>query len=185
MGLAITRQVVELHGGTIRVDSPGENQGATFTVHFPLLLSAQSDSNSTDEIVTLLGLESAPLSDIQVLIVEDDFDTCEFLSLLLADAAVVTTAASASQALQALERNYFDVLLSDIGMAEMDGYMLMRHIREGSQQHNASIRAIALTAYVGEFDQQQAQAAGFQQHLAKPIDSEQLITVITDLIHPS
>ena len=131
-------------------------------------------------------LETAPLSGIQVLIVDDDLDTREFLSFLLVEnGAIVTTAASASQALQALKQSHFDVLLSDIGMADMDGYALMRQIKEGGEQPNASIWAIALTAYAGESDQQQARSAGFHQHLAKPIDSDQLITLVTELIRPS
>jgi CheY-like chemotaxis protein len=111
-------------------------------------------------------------------------DTRDYLSFVLKLAgATVTVAASAGKALQALARSQPDVLLSDIGMPDMDGYMLLQQVRSLPLEHLGQIPAIALTAYAGEFDRQQAIAAGFQMHLAKPIEPEKLIGAIVNLLN--
>ncbi|AUS99554.1 histidine kinase [Nostoc sp. CENA543] len=178
LGLAIVRHLVELHGGTIAAYSQGEGSGATFTVGLPLM-STQVIVNSDSP------LPEAPLSlhDIQVLIVDDDTDTRDFIAFLVEQTgAKVITAASAYEALQVLTQTQPDILLSDIGMPEMDGYMLMQQIRALPLQQGGAIKAIALTAYAGELNEHQAFKAGFQKHLAKPIEPDHLIAAITDLL---
>lgn len=120
----------------------------------------------------------------QVLLVDDEADIRDLVSFILQDYGVeVTAVASAPQALQALSGHIPDVLISDIGMPEVDGYMLIRQVRERSPQEGGEVPAIALTAYAGEMNQQQAIAAGFQLHIAKPVDPELLVKAIANLIN--
>ncbi len=181
LGLAIARQIVELHGGTISAESAGENQGATFTVRLPLFRpNSPPRSRSTDSETALLG--DSILSGIRALVVDDDSDTREFLTFLLElHGAIVTTANSAFEAIQAIEQSPPDILLSDIGMPEMDGYALMETIRASK---NPALPAIALTAYAGDLDRTHALQAGFQQHVAKPIDPDAVIAIVRDLVQP-
>ena len=172
LGLAITRQIVELHGGTVWADSPGEGQGATFTVQIPLA------PQSSDLVSSRQGIESTHnLSGIRILVVDDEADSREFVAFVLEQAhAIVTQASSGIEALQLMVQSTPDLIVSDIGMPNMDGYMLMQKIR--SLEPLKNVPAIALTAYAGELDQQQALAAGFQKHLSKPIDLEQLVQAV-------
>jgi CheY-like chemotaxis protein/anti-sigma regulatory factor (Ser/Thr protein kinase) len=176
LGLAIVRQLVEAHGGTIQADSPGEGLGATFTVQLPLL-DAESESLQPD------GTQAAPdLSGIQVLVVDDDPDTLELVAILLSQyGATVTTATTAAEALTALASFQPDVLISDIGMPDVDGYALIRQIRARPAGPGGQLPAIALTAYAREDDQQRALASGYQQHVAKPLDPEQLARAVMAL----
>ncbi|MBF2048530.1 MAG: PAS domain-containing protein [Elainella sp. C42_A2020_010] len=180
LGLAIVRYLVELHGGTVQADSAGEGQGATFTVRLPLMphqLAAGSNINAAEPSLNLQGT--------RILVVDDDANTREFLAVLLElHGANVIATATASEALTTLTQFQPDILLSDIGMPDVDGYMLVRQIRTLPPEQGGTIPAIALTAYAGEIDYQQAMAAGFQQHLAKPIDPQALIQTITSLIKP-
>lgn len=184
LGLAIVRYLVELHGGTVQADSPGEGQGATFTVRLPLMRNPVTDpslaNGSTD------GLATSPLMGLSILVVDDDPDTRDYLAFVLAQAgASVTIAASATEALQKLARVKPSILLSDIGMPAMDGYMLIRSIRTLPPEQGGQTIAIALTAYAGEMNQQQALAAGFQRHLSKPIDPDELIRAIAQVMPQS
>lgn len=182
LGLAIVRHLVELHGGTVQVDSPGEGHGAIFNVRFPLM-KAQGSSQKAEEDSSLLTFNTSPLTGIRLLIVDDDVDIRDFLGFALEQAgAEVSIATSAIEALQAVEQSPPDILLSDIGMPEMDGYMLIRQIRAMPPEQGGKILALALSAYAGEVNRQQALAAGFQQHVAKPIDPDTLIAVILDII---
>jgi len=176
LGLSIARHLVELHGGTIRADSAGEGQGAIFTVELPLITT---DSAATQE--STQTEESLDLSGIRVLIIDDDIDNLELLTFILEESgAVVSAVTSAKEALEVLAQFKPNILVSDIGMPEMDGYMLMRQVR--LQVSEAQIPAIALTAYAGEHDQQQALAAGFQMHVPKPMDPEELVKAIVTLV---
>jgi len=183
LGLAIVRHLVELHGGTIRADSPGEGLGATFTVHLPLLREDE-EGQPLDE--TLLNFSSShPLANLNILVVDDDTDTRELLVFLLEQAgATVTSAPSAREAIQTILRTKppFDLLISDIGMPDMDGYMLMRQVRSLRLDQGRKIPAIALTAYAGEIDYQQAMAAGFQRHIPKPVKPDILIRAIVQVL---
>ncbi len=114
---------------------------------------------------------------------DDDADSREFVAFVLEQAgAIVTSVASATKALQAFSQAVPEIVVSDIGMPEMDGYMLMRHIRSLPLEQGGQVPAIALTAYAGEMDRQQAIAAGFQRHIAKPIDPETVVAIVTELV---
>jgi len=179
LGLAIVRHLVELHGGTIRADSPGDDLGATFTVRLPVAPMQQT----VDQISQSAQPSLSSLKGIQILVVDDDSDTRNYIEFLLEQVeATVITAASAAEALAKLQQTRPDLLLSDIGMPEMDGYMLMRQVRSPPPEQGGNIPAIALTAYAGEVDQQHALAVGFQRHIAKPVDPEALIKVIAALL---
>ncbi len=181
LGLAIVRHLVELHGGTIEAASPGENQGATFVVSLPTLANPPTPAPEFS-----LQPPALELPGTRVLLVDDDGDTRTFIAFLLEQAgAKVAAAASAREGLSALEQFQPQVLVSDIGMPDMDGYMLMRQIRALPAEQGGDIPAIALTAYVREVDQEQALAAGFQRHIPKPVEPAALLRAIADLAPPS
>ncbi|MBD0267912.1 MAG: response regulator [Cyanobacteria bacterium Co-bin8] len=182
LGLAIVRHLVEQHQGAIQADSPGRNQGSTFTVRLPLQQRQAPVQPSRPSTVTP-GTTS--LEGVQVLVVDDDADTLAFLSCLLrTEGAQVTAAASASEALEILNSETPAVLLCDISMPDMDGYTLMHKLRTQMSDPQAQIPAIALTAHARLSDQQQALAAGFQRHLAKPIEPRMLVQAITQVMRP-
>ncbi|MBD2245027.1 response regulator [Nostoc sp. FACHB-888] len=182
LGLAIVRHLIELHGGTIWAESLGEGQGAIFTVRLSLI---KKELTSKQEIITALNASPTIeiLAGIQILVVDDDDDTREFHTFVLEQAgARVTAVASAKEALQALAESELDMMLSDIGMPETDGYMLMRQVKALQALQAKQIPAIALTAYAGEIDQQQALESGFQKHMSKPVEPEELVKAIATLI---
>jgi CheY-like chemotaxis protein len=179
LGLAIVRHLVELHGGTVQVESLGFGQGATFTVRLPLL-PVQPAANPLPPAAASLSLQG-----VSVLITDDDPDSCELIAVVLEQSgARVTTVASAQAALSALIQAPPDLLISDIGMPEMDGYMLIQQVRALPADRGGKVPAIALTAYASEFDQQKALAAGFQSHLPKPVDAEALVRAVAYWIQP-
>jgi PAS domain S-box-containing protein len=181
LGLAIVRHLVELHGGTIHVESRGEGSGATFSVRLPLM-SNQSSVNQPEESLE----RSLDLKDVRIIVVDDEEDSRELVVFLLEQSgATVSSMASAEEALFAISQNPFDVLVSDIGMPETDGYMLMRQVRSLPPERGGQISAIALTAYAGEIDYQLALAVGFQRHIPKPVDPEMLIRAISTLCNRS
>lgn len=178
LGLAIVRQLVEAHGGTVAVESAGEGQGAAFSVDLPLLLTRQPVADRKLDRPIALNLQG-----VNVLLVDDDEDTRSLIACLLEQQQLcVTSVSSASEALAALDNAAFDLLISDIGMPEMDGYTLMRQIRTRSPERGGNLPAIALTAYAGDSDQQQAFAAGFRTHLAKPLALETLMQAIGEQV---
>jgi PAS domain S-box-containing protein len=180
LGLAIARQIVELHGGTIQAESSGEGLGATFTVRLPIApvgAENSTDQSSPTQVTDLTGL--------QILVVDDEADMRELAEfILLQQGALVKVASSAAEAMAMLSQVIPDVLLCDIGMSGMDGYTLMRQIRSRSPNAGGRIPAIALTAYAGEYDRHQALAAGFQKHISKPIEPEELVNAIVQVANP-
>ncbi|MBE9035741.1 hybrid sensor histidine kinase/response regulator [aff. Roholtiella sp. LEGE 12411] len=178
LGLAIVRHIVELHGGTVKAESLGEEQGATFTVLLPLM-KVDSKSHEIDRQPD----DSPHLNGLKVLLVDDEDDTRDLIAFILKQSgAEVIQVASAMEALRVIPQFQPHLLLSDIGMPEVDGYMLMRQIRAMLPEQGGQIPAIALTAYAGEVDYQQAIAAGFQQHITKPVEPAKLIRAIANLI---
>ncbi|BAU15178.1 PAS/PAC sensor hybrid histidine kinase [Leptolyngbya sp. NIES-3755] len=173
LGLAIARHLVELHGGTIFAESAGENQGATFTVRLPL------SKFQMEQEVSELPKSSRDLAGIKILAVDDEPDNLDFLVFLLeAMGAIVQSAQSAKSAFEKLAQFQPDLVISDIAMPDLDGYQLIQQIRKQSD-----VPAIALTAYAGETNQRQILAAGFQQHLAKPVDPDELVNAIVSLLN--
>ncbi|WAL62416.1 GAF domain-containing protein [Thermocoleostomius sinensis] len=186
LGLAIARHLVELHGGTIQVSSPGEGLGATFVVKLPLvgdqasgIADWENSPNSSSPV------SHSPLTGLRILVVDDETDARELVVFILKQAgASVTPVTSAIEALHVLKTLEMDLVISDVGMPDMDGYMLMQQIDTQFAVPSAKRRkppAIALTAYAGELNQQKALAAGFQRHLTKPIEPVALVDTIVEL----
>ncbi|HEY9736004.1 MAG TPA: PAS domain S-box protein [Trichocoleus sp.] len=182
LGLAIVRHLVELHGGAVEAASPGEGQGATFTVRLPLI-QADTSPSQEDRDALPSSLLAAPLVGLKVLVVDDERDARDLTAFVLeAAGALVTTAPSAAAALDIFPRLQPNLLISDIGMPDFDGYSLIHQIRALPPDRGGQVPAIALTAYAGELNQQRAIAAGFQHHLAKPIETQELISTIVSLM---
>jgi CheY-like chemotaxis protein len=181
LGLSIVKHIVELHGGTVSVNSAGEGQGATFVVQLPVAVVRplmRGVHPRLGQRVSLLPAD-ADLSNIVVLVVDDEDDGRKLLSRLLSDrGATVVTAASAAEGLAAIEQHPPDVLISDIGMPEVDGYELVRRIRGRFAETGRRFPMIALTAFARSEDRTRALLAGFATHIAKPVDAAELIATI-------
>jgi len=185
MGLSIVKSIVELHGGEVTVTSPGEGKGATFTVILPIGARpshAYEESPPTTALLEEQLLYSRDLVGLKLLVVDDELDTCEMLSFLLGRCgAEVQTANSAIQALEMLKVWSPDVLICDIGMPSIDGYELIRRIRADSSLRSSRIPAVALTALARIEDRVKALSAGYQTHVAKPIEPVELVTMIASV----
>jgi PAS domain S-box-containing protein len=189
IGLAIVKQLVELHGGTIGVMSKGAGQGATFTVSLPLsALQSETEPTLPRRYPTARPDFRPPanhpfsLHGVKVLVVDDELDARDLVRRLLEDRdAKVVTAASAAEALASLSRARPDVLVSDIGMPGEDGYSLIRRIRKLSPAEGGRTPALALTAYARSEDRTKAVDAGFQTHLAKPVQPSELLAAVASL----
>lgn len=183
LGLAIVRYLTELHGGTVKAESPGEGLGATFTVLLPIS-NHRNQGESVGQGNSHSETDRFALTDVRILVVDDELDMRELISAILEQTgAAIKVAASAAEGLEILEQFKPDILISDIGLPEMNGYELMHQLRSLSPEQGGQIPAIALTAYAGELDQQQALAVGFQRHLAKPIEPDTLVRAIAALIN--
>lgn len=193
LGLSIVKQLVEMHGGTVSAGSAGERQGTIFTVALPRLV-VRHDRQTTQRVhPTANTSEPAtpspdcppPLEGLHVLVVDDEADTRELLRAVLEGCgSQVSTAASAAEALTLLETTKPDVLLSDIGMPNQDGYALIRAVRAREARENSNrIPAVALTAYARVEDRVRALKAGFQVHVPKPIEPVELTAVVASLVN--
>jgi PAS domain S-box-containing protein len=190
LGLSIVKSLTELHGGTVRVKSPGENQGSTFIVTLPIShVRAEEKSpgiSHTSSSHPLDAIELPRLDNVRVLIVDDEADGRALVARILENrGARPVCATTASEALELLAGERFDVLLSDIGMPDMDGFELIRQIRELDKSRRGPIPAIAITAYARAEDRQRSLLAGFHMHLSKPLEARELIASIAALIHLS
>ena len=177
LGLTIVRTIVELHGGRTAVHSDGPGTGAVFTVTLPIADEYyRLELTQTSPVVTN-GTRS--LSGVRVLIVDDDQDGLLPLRLLLEkELADVTCVLSAGEALDELQKNDFDILISDIGMPSMDGFELISKIRSDRGNRNYGVKAIAYTAYASEDDKNRVLSSGYEVHLTKPLDMEELLSIV-------
>jgi hypothetical protein len=179
LGLAIVKHLVELHGGSVEAASAGEGHGAIFTIHLPL-----SENSLVAPVAETAGLRSYNLTGVTALVVEDDADARELTKRILSDAgAIVIEAASAEAALRCVSTTGADILISDIGMADQNGYQLVRNLRALGYDADR-LPAVALTAFARMQDRNEAIAAGFQEHLVKPIDPQTLIARVAMLHRP-
>ena len=182
LGLAIVRHLVELHHGRVEVESEGEDRGATFTVRLPIAATtyATADSQFLPPESDVLPLNSAKIFDgVRILVVDDEADSRDLISTLLTRCGgEVRCSESAAEAIQAFAEWSPDLLLSDIGMPNEDGYSLIKKVRKLRSKRAKQIPAIALTAYATDEDRSLALAAGFQIHLTKPVEPKSLLTSI-------
>ena len=187
LGLTIVRHIVEHHGGATSVESAGEGQGSKFTVRLPFQTTVEESIPKTSQAIDRLQIPvgNVPsLAGIRVLVVDDMANVCELFATVLEQyEATVTTAASASEAIATLRANPsgYDVLLSDISMPEVDGYTLIRQVRQLSAAEGGQIPAAALTALARNEDARNALAAGFQTHLSKPVSPDRLVITVASL----
>jgi PAS domain S-box-containing protein len=187
LGLSIVKHLVEAHGGTVSAESAGESQGSTFIVRLPTVAVIDDEQGaaiapSASELPVLPQPVPGCLEAISVLVVDDDADGRELVAAALEHyGAGVITAASAAEALDLLQTKQVNVLLADIAMPDEDGYSLIRRLRALQSPQRAAIPAAALTSFAREEDRQHAIQAGFQLHLAKPIDTRSLVHAVLNL----
>ena len=189
LGLSIVRQLVELHGGSVTAESLGEGAGATFKVILPVTNVTQ-DLNEVEKKVQPTFAANSPterdpqpsLNGLRVLVVDDELDSRELVvAVLMMRGAEVVSCGSAIEALDEMKRQPFDVLVSDIGMPEMDGYGLINEVRQLPVERGGRIPAVALTAYAGIEDRKRALSAGYQMHVPKPVEPAALTSVVASL----
>lgn len=183
LGLAIARQIVELHGGTVRAESPGLGKGSTFTIRLPILAPLTPEERPRP--IARPAQDVQRLDGLQLLVVEDNADGRELLSVVLeAAGARVTAVASVAEAFQALAVLQPDALVSDIGLPNEDGYALIRRLRRREGEQGGFLPAVALTGYTRAEDRARVLAAGFQAHVPKPVEPAELTAAIAALTFP-
>jgi signal transduction histidine kinase/ActR/RegA family two-component response regulator len=181
LGLAIVRHLIDLHGGTVHAESKGAGHGSSFSVDIPLMQASSDQTGAAQSEPPLTTEPTRRLNGVRVLVVDDDVDSRDLMTHLLERAgAAVTTAGSASEALEMIEALAPDVLVSDVGMPQQDGYALVRTLRTRTSA-SATVPAVAVTAYARLEDREQALAAGFHAHVSKPIAPRDLIAAVERL----
>jgi PAS domain S-box-containing protein len=187
LGLSIVRGLTELHGGTVRVKSDGKDTGATFTISLPIAavmsdVGEQKQTNRDLDDSEFNDSDEYILSGVKVLVVDDEPDARELVKCVLEDAfANVITAGSATDALQLVTEEAPDVIISDIGMPEEDGYEFIRKVRMLPSKNGAKIPAVALSAYARAEDRKRALLAGYQMHITKPVEPSELVAIVSSL----
>jgi len=190
LGLAIVRHIVELHGGGVTASSPGVGRGATFKIRLPLASTSRPpqpeswrpESEAPQTKRQRVAEACQRLDGVRILLVEDDPETLDMIKYVFERCgAKLITAASASEALETLERFRPDALISDIAMPDQDGYDLIRQVRSRDPERGGKTPAVAVTAYASAEDRVRALAAGFHMHVAKPIDPDELIAMVASL----
>jgi two-component system, chemotaxis family, CheB/CheR fusion protein len=182
LGLSIVQHIVELHGGTVSAESPGEGQGTTMILQIPLAVPLPNDSAlAIVAPIALATTEIPSLAGLHILVVDDEMDILDLIKYILTGVgAEVTMASSAREAIAALlQTGKYDALLADIGMPDEDGFALIHQVR--AMETGKQLPAMAITAYVGDREKQLAIDAGFQMHLAKPLDANQLVQAVANL----
>jgi signal transduction histidine kinase/CheY-like chemotaxis protein len=182
LGLSIVKHLVELHGGSVVADSAGEGRGAAMTVALPIRASREDEVSHAAVRTTPIHPISFHLAGVRVLIVDDDPDARDLIGSVLAGAeAIPSTAESAGEALALLAEREFDVIISDVGMPDRDGYQLMRAVRALPPERGGRTPAIAVTAFARSEDRTRALLSGYQVHLAKPIEPHELVVTVASL----
>jgi CheY-like chemotaxis protein len=191
IGLAIVKQLVELHGGRVRVASEGVGKGSVFTVELPTAIARSPSSpepigrrhpTASHDVAPPVAGDEPDLTGVSIVAVDDEPDARALVQRLLEDrGATVRVAASASEALDLIVRSPPDVLVSDIGMPGEDGYAFIRRVRSLAAREGGDVPAVALTAYARTEDRVQAIRAGYQSHVVKPVDARELVAVVSSL----
>ncbi|MFL6194804.1 MAG: ATP-binding protein, partial [Thermoanaerobaculia bacterium] len=183
LGLAIVRHLVELHGGTATASSPGPGQGSRFVVTLPALPALSvSEAPAPASAEAPASPSAQALAGLRLLVVDDHQDTCDATALMLSRfGAQVATANSVPEALESIDRAIPDVLIADLGMPGEDGYELIRHVRSRPPWRGGSLPAVALTAYARPEDRERSFAAGYQMHLSKPADADEIVAAVASL----
>jgi CheY-like chemotaxis protein len=184
LGLSIVKKLVELHGGAVRAHSDGEGKGSTFVVSLPLSpVSSGVKRRGGDFKQTARRDPSISLDGVKILVVDDEPDARKLLKRILSQCdAMVSTAESAAQGLQLTRRQRPDVIVSDIGMPGADGYQFIQSVRKLSPSEGGRTPAIALTAFARSEDRTRAMLSGFQVHVAKPIEPQELVATVRSLV---
>ncbi|HYN24848.1 MAG TPA: response regulator, partial [Pyrinomonadaceae bacterium] len=184
LGLAIVRHLVELHGGIITAENRTDGPGAIFTLKLRLPTGELRPETLAGAITAFKDSEPEPpsLENLRILVVDDERDTLDLVTMdLTQHGASVTGVTSAAEALNALDHSQFDLLISDIAMPETDGYALIRQVRRRESGQEKKLPAVALTAYARVQDRMRAIMAGYNTHVAKPVEADELVTVVASL----
>jgi signal transduction histidine kinase/CheY-like chemotaxis protein len=183
LGLAVVRHLVELHGGTVEAASAGEGRGAVFTVTLPALTDVLPHAAGATTRDDRGAAHGSRLRGIKLLVVDDDRDTCDTIGTVLAsEGAEVRTCQSAREALALLDHWVPDIMMSDIAMPGEDGYTLMRKVRARQADAGGQMLAVALSAYTGDEDRRRALSAGYQVHVGKPVEPQQLVRIVGSVV---
>jgi len=190
LGLAIVKHLIEQHGGTVRAESAGEGLGSSFSIELPLAKAVPSTKRSRSGLIgtpvpATPDLTLVDLTGRSVLVVDDDRDARELIARILTDChAKVRIAASAREAFEALRADGPDLLISDLGMPEVDGFELLSWVRGLGRDRGGLTPAIALTAFARSEDRLRALEAGFNSHISKPVEPSELIAAVASLVRP-